>query len=70
MALSLSSPIVGFVGFIPLFIVVPVTLALWAQARQRSRGPHWRRDWEDDPGRGIEHAVNDTIGRGLTGGHG
>jgi len=68
--LSLSSPIVGFVLFVLLFVVVPVALARWAQARQRSRGPLWRRDWEDDPGRGAEHAVNDAIGRGITGGHG
>jgi hypothetical protein len=68
--LSLSSPVVGFVLFVLLFVAVPVALAQWAQARQRSRGPLGRRDWEDDPGRGAEHAVNDAIGRGITGGHG
>jgi hypothetical protein len=68
--LSLSSPIVGFVFFVLLFVAGPIVLAKWAQARQRRQGPLGPRDWEDDPGRGADHAVNDAIGRGITGGHG
>jgi len=68
--LSLSSPVVGFALFILLFVATPIALAVRAPARQQRRAPLGWRDWEDDPGRGAERAVNDAIGRGITGGHG